>query len=227
MATSLPSFKSKLSEPKRVEKLRVGVFLLKIKICGLTQPEDVRFAATLGADYFGFVLAKSPRQVSLSRLQTLCEEVPSCSQTVAVMVNPQRQDIDEALGLVHIVQLHGDEDPELCRRYGARVWKAFRIKKMADFERLEVYRDVGAYLFDSFQPGVAGGTGSRFAWDLLEGRVFSKLTFLAGGLNPDNVVAASRIPCIDGLDVSSGLECAPGIKDAQKMTQFFQALGKN
>lgn len=193
---------------------------MKVKICGLTESRDVILAAKLGADYCGFVLAPSPRQIDLAQLAKLVRLLPRATKSVAVMVNPLPEDIERALHIVDYVQLHGQETPDSCRPYGKRIWKAFRIRILNDLHHLEDYDSVGAYLLDSFSQAAAGGTGKSFPWAYLEGYKFSKPTFLAGGLNADNITYALKIPFLYGLDVSSGIELNPGHKDKDKMTNF-------
>lgn len=197
---------------------------MKIKICGLTRPEDVRQACQLGADACGFVLAPSSRQLSLERLAALMPEVSTCVLSVAVMVDPTREEADQVLEYVDRIQFHGQESPEFCARYGRRAWKAFRIKEASDISSLKDYQSsVGGFLLDSYVAGVAGGTGKTFAWSLLEEQSFSLPVFLAGGLNSANVAEASRVTSVQGLDVSSGIEAEPGRKCPEKMKQFFAA----
>lgn len=195
---------------------------MKIKICGLTRPEDVALACGLGADACGFILAPSPRRVDLATLQSLLPNLPTAVLSVAVMVDPSQEEVDQALTLVDRVQLHGKEAPEFCRRYGRKAWKAFRIRQPQDLDAVEAYRgSVGAYLLDSFMEGVAGGTGRAFPWQYLRDRDFALTTFLAGGLSSENVADAMQVACVHGLDVSSGIEAQPGHKDADKMKAFF------
>jgi phosphoribosylanthranilate isomerase len=196
---------------------------LKIKICGLTRPEDVTLACQLGADVCGFVLAPSPRQISWESLADLRMLVPTAVLTVAVMVDPSQDQVDQALSVVDRVQLHGQESPRFCRRYGRRAWKALRIRQAGDLDLLDDYDDVGAFLLDSFMQGVAGGTGQTFPWSYLEGRRFPRTTFLAGGLNSTNVADAAKVPSVHGLDVSSGVEAKPGQKCPHQMKEFFAA----
>lgn len=198
---------------------------MKIKICGLTRPEDVALACALGADVCGFVLAPSPRRVEWSSLERLLPALPTAVLSVAVMVDPSPAEVDQALALVDRVQLHGRETPEFCRRYGRRAWKAFRIRQLQDLESLAAYEGcVGAYLLDSYTEGVAGGTGKVFPWHYLQGRDFGLTTFLAGGLSSKNVADACQVSCVQGLDVSSGIEAEPGLKDADKMRAFFAGV---
>jgi phosphoribosylanthranilate isomerase len=153
--------------------------------------------------------------------------LPTSILSVAVMVDPSSEEVDRALAVVDRVQLHGRETPDFCRRYGRRAWKAFRIRQPEDLAQLDDYRAcVGGFLLDSFMEGVAGGTGRTFPWRYLEGRRFELTTFLAGGLSSANVAEARQVPCVHGLDVSSGVEAEPGIKCADKMREFFTAAGR-
>jgi phosphoribosylanthranilate isomerase len=197
--------------------------LKKVKVCGLTRAEDVSLAVDLGADLLGFVLASSPRSVTLERLTKLVEGVPATVLTVAVVVNPDEQLADQLLSVTDRIQLHGQETPDFCARYGRRAIKAFRIRAVEDLQTVSAYRNsVGAFLLDSFKEGVAGGTGETFPWTYLKRHRFPLPTFLAGGLNPDNVADAGELPQIGGVDVSSGLEASPGVKDPELMRDFFQ-----
>lgn len=182
-------------------------------------------AVELGADLLGFVLAPSPREVKLSQLSNLVAPVPASVLTVGVVVNPSREFADQVLSLVDRIQFHGDETPEFCARYGRRGIKAFRIRSQEDFVHMQPYQKVvGAYLLDSYQEGVAGGTGHRFCWDYLNLRTFPLPTFLAGGLKPENLNEALRVKAVVGVDVSSGLEASPGVKDPVLMDRFFRHL---
>ena len=195
----------------------------KVKVCGLTRAEDVALAVDLGADLLGFVLASSPRSVTLEELRALAERVPATVLTVAVVVNPEKQLADQLLSVTDRIQFHGQETPDFCSRYGRRAIKAFRIRAVEDLQTVSAYRSsVGAFLLDSFKEGVAGGTGETFPWAYLRDREFPLPTFLAGGLNPENVVDAWSLPQIGGVDVSSGLEASPGVKDPELMRDFFR-----
>jgi phosphoribosylanthranilate isomerase len=187
----------------------------------------VILAAKLGANLAGFVLASSPRSVTVEQLEQLVPHAPANVLTVAVVVNPSRDLADKVLEVTDRIQFHGDEPPEFCARYGRRGIKAFRIRAVVDLERVAAYdKSVGAFLLDSFKEGQAGGTGETFCWEYLRGREFSLPTFLAGGLNPTNASDAHRLPQITGVDVSSGLEQSPGVKDPKLMQEFFTHFRK-
>ncbi len=199
---------------------------LKIKICGLTRPADVSEAVRAGADLVGFVLAKSSRQISYERLGQLAAGVPAQVQTVAVLVDPSEEEAHRALRIVDRIQLHGREEPDFCARFGRRAIKAIRVHDSASLERAQRFRGkVGGLLFDTYLPGRVGGTGEVFDWGLLEESDRFDDCFLAGGLNPGNVAQAAELALrvgLVGLDVSSGLEVSPGLKDAQLVHSFFQ-----
>lgn len=199
--------------------------LKRVKICGLTRPADVQLCCRLGADLLGFVAAPSPRQVTLETMKQLVLNVPSPVLTVAVTVNPSQSDADQLLEVVDRVQFHGEETPEFCRRYGRRAIKAFRIRGADDLQTVEQYRGcVGGLLLDSFQKGVAGGTGHSFTWSVLKGQNFFAPTLLAGGLEVGNLPQAWNVEAVDGFDLSSGVEQSPGCKDPTKLTEFFALL---
>lgn len=197
----------------------------KIKVCGLTRTEDAELASSLGADLLGFVVADSPRQVSLTELSALVSSIPSTIITVAVAVNPTQQEADRFLEVVDRIQFHGEESLELCRRYGRRAIKAFRVRGPEDVRSAHRYAEVvGAVLLDSYKKGVAGGTGHSFTWSLLDGQRFKVPAFLAGGLKMENLSQAYAVEATGGLDLSSGLESEPGIKDEKKLRTFFERL---
>lgn len=208
-------------------RLSPRILLRRVKVCGLTRVQDVRQCSRLGADFLGFVLTPSPRQISLDTLRALVAEVPASILTVAVTVNPAREEVDELLEVVDRVQFHGQESPEFCRRYRKRAIKAFRVRDRATLDTVEAYHDaVGALLLDSYRQGVAGGTGHAFGWDLLRHHTFALPTFLAGGVEVGNLAEAWKVETVSGFDLSSGLENSPGIKDAHKIDQFFALLGQ-
>ena len=147
--------------------------------------------------------------------------------TVGVVVDPTQEFADSLLSVVDRIQFHGQESPGFCKRYGRRGMKAFRVRQESELQELEAYKtSVGAFLLDSFKEGQAGGTGHTFPWSYLRGKTFSLPTFLAGGINVSNAGDAIQVSSICGLDLSSGLESEPGVKDRNKMIDFFNiALG--
>lgn len=199
----------------------------RIKLCGFTRPEDVRSALDLGVDLIGLNLARGPRRIDLERAAALARLVPPGAQAVALFVDADEATILAALARTRcpVVQLHGDEPPELAERLRARVpvIKAFRIGAAADLARLRGY-PTDAVLLDAAVAGSHGGTGT--AWDhrWLAGAALDVPLFLAGGLHPGNVAAAARSVRPWAVDAASGVESAPGIKDPALMAAFVRAL---
>lgn len=205
-----------------------------IKICGLTTPDTLAAALEGGADFVGAVVfPRSPRHLEPDQAAALFAAVRGRAQVVAVAVDP-----DDAL-LAEIgrtlkpdfVQLHGREAPERAeavrRLAGAGVIKALPIRSEADFAPAPAWADVADHLmFDARPPEgstLPGGVGHSFDWRLLTGRAFDRPWFLAGGLVPENVDEALRISGAPMVDVSSGVESAPGVKDAGRIAAFIQA----
>ncbi|MBI5561806.1 MAG: phosphoribosylanthranilate isomerase [Deltaproteobacteria bacterium] len=199
-----------------------------VKICGITNPEDASLAVRAGADALGFVFwKKSPRRVSPAAASDIIKELPPFVTTVGVFVNETPdgiRDIVREAGLDR-VQLHGDEGPSLCDEIGAvsgvRVIKAFRVGPDFDIMPLTQYR-ASAFLLDAYKPGVPGGTGESFDWNIAASASKTGRIILSGGLTPDNVAEAARRVRPYAVDVSSGVEAAPGKKDAEKVRRFVE-----
>jgi phosphoribosylanthranilate isomerase len=199
--------------------------MTRVKICGITNPEDALAAVDAGADALGFVFFReSPRHIFPEEAARIIALLPPFVQTIGLFVNEDNAAINEIAKLcrLDLLQLHGDEKPEQCEQLGRRVMKAFRIKSMTCLDPIESYRIAG-YLLDAYSPSAYGGTGMAFNWEIAaeavrrHGRVI-----LAGGLTPENVAEAIRKvrPC--AVDVSSGVESAPGKKDLQKVREFIR-----
>ena len=201
----------------------------KIKICGFTRPQDAQAAAELGADAVGLVFyAKSKRCVDAAQAAEITAALPPQVVKVALFVNESAEQIRRILGTVpiDIVQFHGDEAPEFCRQFGKPYWKAVRVQSAQDIaEAAEHYADAAALLLDAHIEGQYGGTGQVFDWRLLPDTM-PLPWILSGGLHPGNVAAAVRQTGAAWLDVSSGVEQAPGIKSRDLMADFIrQARG--
>ena len=201
----------------------------KIKICGLTRPEDAQAAAELGSDAVGLVFyAKSKRRVDAAQAAEIAAALPPQVAKVALFVNETADSIHRILAAVpiDIVQFHGDEAPEFCHQFGKPYWKAVRVQSAQDIaEAAERYGDAAALLLDAHIEGQYGGTGQVFDWRLLP-ETMPLPWVLSGGLNPGNVAAAVRQTGAAWLDVSSGVEQAPGIKSRDLMAEFIrQARG--
>ena len=197
-----------------------------VKICGITRAEDALAAAAAGADLVGFMFYEpSPRCVSVAQAAQLCRPLPPWVGRVGVFVNPEPDAVLRAIaecGLT-VLQFHGDESPEFCLQFGLMTMKAFRLRDAASLAALPGYA-TDAWLLDAWSPAARGGTGERFNWDLaLAARQHGRPIFLAGGLTPLNVADAVRQVQPFGVDVSSGVESAPGIKDPAKIRAFIAA----
>lgn len=207
---------------------------IRVKICGLTRPDDVLAVADAGAAYAGFVFfPKSPRNVTVETARTLAVEVPMGVAKVALVVNADDAFLDAITGRVpiDILQLHGDETPErvaeVRSRYGLPVMKAVGVADAEDVAALDVYSDVADQILVDAKPpkhsDLPGGNGVSFDWRLISARRWSKPWMLAGGLTPDNVAEAIALTGARQVDVSSGVEASPGIKDAGFIRDFIQA----
>lgn len=199
----------------------------RVKICGLTRPQDAQAAVAAGADAVGVVLAPSKRRVSLEQAARVLAGVPPFVARVGVFVDADEAEVREAtarLGL-HAVQFHGAETPEVCRRAPAPVIKAVRVGERIDAAEVERFRgSVAAVLLDTLVPGAHGGTGEAFCWQAVSALPEWAPVVLAGGLTADNVAAAIAALAPYAVDVSSGVEEAPGLKDASKIHAFIAAV---
>ena len=202
--------------------------MVKIKICGITNKDDAILAAQLGASALGFIFyKKSPRYVSPFKVRKMIEELPPFVVPVGVFVNQNEGEVRDIVNFCGIstIQFHGDETPQYCRRFSKyKVIKAFRLKEDFDWKILTEYKTVSAYLFDTYQEDQYGGSGKTFNWDFLKGRKFDKPIILAGGLNPQNIFCAIETVNPYAVDVSSGVENSPGIKDENLLTELFHRI---
>lgn len=199
----------------------------RIKICGLTTASDAAAAVAAGADAVGVVLAPSPRQVSIEQACDVLEHVPAFVTRVGVFVDAEPEFVSEAVERIGLgaVQYHGDESPESCAAAPRPVLKAFRIGTVFDTATVEPYRGlVAAVLLDTYDPQQHGGTGKTFSWQIACEFPGWAPVVLAGGLSPDNVGAAVRQVRPFAVDVSSGVESAPGLKDHDRIKTFVRAV---
>lgn len=197
-----------------------------VKICGITNLVDAQAAVQAGADALGFVFCpSSPRCVSVETAATVSRELPPFVVRVGVFVNASEELIWSAIRecRLNLLQFHGEESPEQCLKFGLMTMKAFRMRDATSLEKLESY-GTDAWLLDAYAPDQVGGTGATFNWDLArEAQRFGRPIFLAGGLTPQNVAQAIRQVAPFGVDVSSGVEAAPGRKDHAKVRAFITA----
>ena len=214
------------------------------KICGLTTPETLDAALEGGADFVGFVFhPASPRYVTVEQARPLFRQahgggkVASRVGKVALLVDASREQIDEIVAALSpdLLQFHGSETPEMLaaakERYDLPIIKALGVCEASDLNQAAAYEAVTDFLLlDAKPPKGAdrtGGHGMAFDWSLLARRSFDKPWFLAGGLNPENVTEAVRISGAPLLDVSSGVESAPGVKDAGLIAAFLEAARRS
>jgi phosphoribosylanthranilate isomerase len=204
---------------------------LTIKICGLSTPETVDAALSAGADMLGFVFfEKSPRHISFETARQLGAQVKDRASKVALSVNAN--DVTLAAVIAELkpqfLQLHGDEPParvfDVRTRFGLPVIKALSLAKADDLKAIAAYAEVADWLLFDAKPspgqGLPGGNGVAFDWSLLANLTLSKPWLLAGGLTPDTVAGAIAATGAQGVDVSSGVESAPGVKDMAKISAF-------
>ena len=193
----------------------------RVKICGITRPVDALAAAHAGADAIGLVFyPPSPRYLSVERAREIRDVLPPFVQTVALFVNADGAQVSQVIGRVHpaMLQFHGDEAPDFCAQFGLPFVKACRMKEgVSALEYLRPFSRAAAWLFDSHVPEY-GGVGESFDWSLVPAT--DKPVILSGGLSRDKVAEAIRRVRPWGVDVSSGVESAKGIKDAAKITAF-------
>ena len=199
--------------------------IVKVKICGITSVADALAAVDAGADALGFMFyAPSPRNVSFGLAADIIRQLPPFVAKAGVFVNPAEDDVRRAIAECGLdtLQFHGEETPEFCRRFGLKTMKAFRVRDAEFLTQTGPYSDE-AWLLDSYVAGQPGGTGARFNWDLATDAARRHTVLLAGGLTPENAAEAVRKVRPYGLDVSSGVESAPGKKDAVKVRAFIAA----
>ncbi len=197
----------------------------RVKICGFTNVDDAVQAGRLGADAIGLVFyPPSPRHVEIEQAAAISEALPAFVSVVALFVDAEPDMIREVLDRVRVdcLQFHGEESAEACRIYRKSYIKAVRMRPGIDVAQLESrYADAAGLLLDAYHPGLPGGSGSGFDWDLIPQRRLLPL-ILAGGLTPENAAAAALTVKPYALDVSSGVEAGKGIKDAAKMAEFIR-----
>lgn len=208
---------------------------VRAKICGLTTLADVDASAQAGAAYMGLVFfPRSPRNVTVEQARDLAVAAPMGLAKVALLVNPDDAFLDAVTAGVPLdmIQLHGAETPDrvldVRLRTGLPVMKAVGIRDAGDLAALDAYAAVADQLLVDAKPpegaDLPGGNGVGFDWRLIAGLDWSKPWMLAGGLTPDNVAEAVRLTGARQVDVSSGVESAPGQKDAARITAFCAAL---
>jgi phosphoribosylanthranilate isomerase len=197
----------------------------RVKICGITNPEDAHHAVACGADALGFVFFPgSPRNIEPDTARRIIAKLPPLVSLVGLFVNETPGRIRETVEFcgLNTVQLHGDETPDQCSYPPCRVIKALRLKRQMSAEVFSAY-EVAALLLDAYIPEQFGGTGRLCDWEQAATVAARRRVILAGGLNPENVAVAVRQVNPFGVDVSSGVENQPGVKDPEKVARFIRA----
>lgn len=202
---------------------------VRIKVCGMTRAADVAEAARLGVDAVGLVFyPKSPRNVGIDQARELVAALPAFVTVTALFLDPDRDHVQRVLDNVRVelLQFHGGEPAEFCRGFGRPYIKAVPMGGQVDVSEYALrHAGAAALLLDSHAAGQRGGTGMSFDWAALP-KVEGPPVIVAGGLNPANVATAIRIVRPYGVDVSSGVESAPGVKDAGKMAEFVREVNR-
>ena len=196
---------------------------VRVKICGITSPEQALMAQDAGADILGLVIyPKSSRYVDVQRAVQIRQVIGPKTQCVVLLVNADEALVHEVIKQVKpdLLQFHGDESPVFCQQFNFPYIRAIRMREGLDIDaEVSAYHAEGGFLFDAWSEDQYGGTGHQFDWSRLPTSTDYPL-ILAGGLNPDNVAEAVRLVRPDMVDVSGGVELSPGIKDRAKVAAF-------
>jgi len=204
-----------------------------VKICRITQPQQGKTIASLGATALGFIcVSSSPRYVTPEQIKAVIDQLPQETDKIGVFANSSQAEIARTVAKAGLtgVQLHGDESLEFCQQLrqslpNVEIIKALRIKNTDDFEKAKTYTEyVDSLLLDAYHPEQLGGTGKTLNWDTLQQFNPDCPWLLAGGLTPQNVSEALNKVKPSGIDLSSGVETAPGDKDLDKVKELFEKL---
>lgn len=201
--------------------------MTRVKMCGITRPQDGIVAAEAGADAIGLVFhAASPRNVELAQAALVVRALPPFVSTVALFVDPKAEQVYTVLQQVRpdVLQFHGEESPVFCRSFGVPYLKGVRVRPDTDLLQFAaLYADAQGLLLDAWSPAAHGGTGERFDWNLIPANL-PKPLILAGGLTSENVRQAIQTVRPWAVDVSSGIEQSKGIKDAARIAAFMKEV---
>ena len=199
----------------------------RLKICGITRPQDADQVVAVGADGLGLIFyPPSPRYVDITAAAAIAAQVPPLTDVIAVFVNPSAEQVDRVLQRVAVsaLQFHGDESAAFCNSFGVPYIKTLRVSDQDSLvTRCVGHPDAGAVLLDTHDAALYGGTGRTFPWHLAR-EVQEGPVILAGGLTEQTVSKAIRVSGAYAVDVSSGVESSPGIKDANKIARFARAV---
>lgn len=198
-----------------------------MKICGITRIEDALLAVELGADLIGLnFYPLSPRCLGVREAQRIAAAVAGRASMVGVFVNTPRPELEQVERRVplDLLQFHGDERPEDLEPFAGRAIKVFRVRERFAPSELEAYPGVAGFLFDGAHPGLYGGAGAGWPYEWVGGLATSKTCYVAGGIRPATVSLALERSGAAGVDVCSGVEAAPGLKDPELMRELFREV---
>lgn len=207
---------------------------MRVKICGITKPEQGDAIARLGATALGFIcVPTSFRYVTPTQIRTVLDQLSVKVDTIGVFANTSTDEITQTVAVtgLNAIQLHGNESPEFCHQLrqflpDIELIKALRIRTSESLTQVNAYsKVVDTLLLDAYHPTNLGGTGQTLDWSSLQAFSPSLPWFLAGGLTPENVLDALRLVSPKGIDLSSGVESSPGDKDLYKVAKLFEKLG--
>ena len=207
---------------------------MRVKICGITQPIQGKTIASLGATALGFIcVPSSPRYVTPLLIKAVIEQLPQQTDKIGVFANSSKEEIAQTVAETGLtgVQLHGDESLEFCQQLrqslpNVEIIKALRIRDADDLDKSLTYtKYIDTLLLDAYHPQQLGGTGKTLNWDTLQQFSPDCPWFLAGGLTPQNILEALNKVSPNGIDLSSGVETAPGDKDLSKVSELLKKLG--
>jgi len=199
--------------------------MTKIKICGLTNIDDAKQAVELGADALGFIFADSPRRITPETTREIIISLPPFVSKVGVFVGEEPRNIQEISDYCHLdfVQLHGEKCWEYCDSISKPLIKAFAVKDRTVLDHIRS-RHLQYFMLDTSHAHLHGGTGQTFDWQIAKEASSMGKLILSGGLNPDNIIDALTIVRPYAVDINSGIEESPGVKDFGKMKQFIEEV---
>jgi len=205
--------------------------MVKIKICGITNLEDTEMAVNLGANAIGFIFAKSPRRIESNNAEEIIKKFPIFINTVGVFVDEKREKVRNIAKNCRLdtLQFHGNETPAYCMDFlkDYKVIKTIKVESKESIENISKFLSLDAILLDTYHSKLSGGTGKKFNWEWVrQANNFNIPIILSGGLNPGNVKQAIKIADPYAVDVSSGVEIRPGVKDHRLMEEFILKIKK-
>lgn len=194
-----------------------------IKICGISNVESLKLVLNYHVSAIGFIFyEKSPRYISPESALELIQFIPNTIKKVGVFVNESKEKINQIQNILQLdfLQFHGNENQQFINQFDTPIIKALRVNNNFNLKKLKQF-NVYSFLLDTYQPGLFGGTGESFNWDIINKIKLNTPIILSGGLNPNNIKEALKLKNIDAMDVNSGVEKCPGEKDNQKLSELF------